>query len=56
MFAQYFNTPNLIIERIESLYEIRKRVAHNSSDLTKDELLSVKAYSKEIIKQIDPYI
>ncbi|HEC38225.1 hypothetical protein LCGC14_0546400 [marine sediment metagenome] len=42
--------------RIDSLYSLRNRVAHNSGALTSDELQSVETYCREIIKQIDPSI
>ncbi len=45
-----------ISEKIDSFYYIRNRVAHNSGSLTKDELRSIETYSRELIKQIDPYI
>lgn len=55
-FEDYFDSQPWICQRISDLYAIRVRVAHNSSNLSQDELISVIAYSKEIIKQINPYI
>lgn len=56
IFKNFFDSQGWITQKIIDLYEIRKRVAHNSGNLTKDELLSVAAYCKQIIKQVDPYI
>lgn len=55
-FHDKFKTQRWIIERIESLYSIRCRVAHSSGYLTSDELKSVETYCREIIKQIDQHI
>ena len=55
-FKDKFTSQTWISERIDSLYTIRNRVAHNSGALTKDELKSVETYCREIIKQIDSYI
>ena len=55
-FEDKFQDQTWIISRINSLYIIRNRVAHNSGFLTKDELKSVETYSREIIKQIDKFI
>lgn len=55
-FKDYFDSQSWICQRIIDLYAIRVRVAHNSSNLSYDELISVTAYCKEIIKQIDPCI
>ena len=55
-FHDKFKTQRFIIERIESLYSIRCRVAHSSGYLTSDELKSVETYCREIIKQIDQHI
>ncbi len=54
-FKDHFDSQGWICQRIADLYAIRVRVAHNSSNLSQDELISVTAYCKEIIKQIDPY-
>ena len=51
-----FKDQQWIFSRIDSLYTIRNRVAHNSGYLTSDELKSVETYCREIIKQIDQYI
>ncbi len=55
-FKDKFERQSWIVERIESLYALRNRVAHNSGDLTVDELKSVESDCREIIKQIDPQI
>ncbi len=55
-FADKFKDQAWIISKIGSLYDIRCRVAHSSNLLTIDELKSVETHSREIIKQIDPYI
>lgn len=55
-FKGKIDSQSWISEKIDSLYSIRNRVAHNSSSLTNDELKSVETYSREIIKQIDSYI
>ncbi len=55
-FKDYFDSQPWICQRIGDLYAIRVRVAHNSSNISQDELISVTAYCKEIIKQINPYI
>lgn len=55
-FKDKFTSQTWISERIDSLYTIRNRVAHNSGALTEDELKSVETYCREIIKQIDSYI
>ena len=54
-FKDYFDSQGWICQRIVDLYAIRVRVAHNSSNLSQDELISATAYCKEIIKQIDPF-
>ena len=51
-FKESFPSQNWITQRIKDIYEIRKRVAHNSSNLTADELKSLKTYCREILKQI----
>ncbi len=51
-FKNIFESQTWINQRIEDLYNIRNRVAHNSYLLTEDELNSVKLYSKQIITQI----
>ncbi len=55
-FKDKFKDRQWIFSRIDSLYTIRNRVAHNSGYLTSDELKSVETYCREIIKQIDQYI
>ncbi len=55
-FEDKFKSQSWILERIDSLCTIRNRVAHNSGFLTIDELKSIETYSREIIKQVDPYI
>lgn len=55
-FEDKFKDKQWIFSRIDSLYTIRNRVAHNSGYLTSDELKSVETYCREIIKQIDQYI
>lgn len=55
-FEDKFKDRQWIFSRIDSLYTIRNRVAHNSGYLTNDELRSVDTYCREIIKQIDQYI
>ena len=55
-FKDKITSQTWISERIDSLYSIRNRVAHNSGSLTNDELKSVETYCREIIKQIDSYI
>ena len=55
-FKEKFKNQSWITERIDSLYDIRNRVAHSSGYLTNDELRSVETYCREIIKQIDDYI
>lgn len=55
-FKDKFERQNWIVERITSLYALRNRVAHNSGDLTTDELKSVESHCREIIKQINPQI
>lgn len=54
-FKDKFERQSWICERIESLYSIRNRVAHNSGYLTNNELNSVETRCREIIKQIDKY-
>ena len=56
LFKDKFTSQTWISERIDSLYTIRNRVAHNSGSLTEDELKSVETYCREIIKQVDSYI
>ena len=56
IFRDKFTSQTWISERIDSLYTIRNRVAHNSGSLTNDELKSVETYCREIVKQIDSYI
>lgn len=56
IFKNFFDSQGWITQRIIDPYEIRKRMAHNSGNLTEDELLSVAAYCKQIIKQVAPYI
>ncbi|KKM78446.1 hypothetical protein LCGC14_1359900 [marine sediment metagenome] len=55
-FKNKFESQNWITQRIKDLYEIRKRVAHNSSNLSTDEIISVVADCKEIVKQVDIFI
>lgn len=55
-FKKKIISQSWISEKIDSLYSIRNRVAHNSGSLTNDELKSVETYCREIIKQIDSYI
>ncbi len=55
-FEGKFKDQQWIFSRIDSLYDIRCRVAHSSGYLTRDELKSVETYCREIIKQIDHYI
>jgi len=55
-FQEKFKSQTWIIERIDSLYTIRNRVAHNSGFLSEDELKSVETYCREIVKQLDPSI
>jgi len=56
LFKDKFDSDRWITQRIDDLYKIRVRVAHNSEKLTMDEARSVETYSREIIKQIDKYI
>lgn len=55
-FIDKFDDYDWINSRIKSLYNIRNRVAHNSGFLTNEELDSIETYTREIIKQIDPFI
>ena len=56
LFKDKIISQSWIAEKIDSLYSIRNRVAHNSGTLTKDELKSIETYSRELIKQIDSHI
>ena len=55
-FESSFPSQTWITERIDSLYSLRNRVAHNSGGLTTDELKSAETYCREIIKQIDKFL
>ena len=56
IFKSFFDSQDLITQKIKELYEIRNRIAYNSMYLTDDTLELVKAYCKAIIKQVDQYI
>ncbi|MFX1237353.1 MAG: Swt1 family HEPN domain-containing protein [Promethearchaeota archaeon] len=55
-FSDKIGRQSWICERIQSLYDIRNRVAHNSGYLTIEQLKSTETFCREIIKQIDQYI
>ena len=50
-FKIYFPSQEWICGRIKDLYRIRVRIAH-SSNVSKDEVLSMETYSREIFKQL----
>lgn len=55
-FEDKFDRQSFLTERIESLYEIRNRVAHNSSTLSNNELKAVQTRCRELIVSVDKYI
>lgn len=56
IFKDYFEDQNWIMQRIKDIYNIRNRVSHNSNLISGDEIVSVKVYCKEILKQISKYL
>jgi hypothetical protein len=56
LFQDKFPSQEWIKNRISSMYAIRVRVAHNSSTLTKNELDSIRTYSREILMQVGQYL